>query len=137
VVNNSAHFVSTVSSERILENEIMVSTDVESLFTNVPIDAAVVAALQTLKSDPALRTLTQIMDLLNFISTYPQYYGSIYEQQEGAAIESQVSAVIVNLYMESFQEPAIATSPHKPRIWKRYLDDTFTVLDHGSVDSFL
>ena len=39
--------------------------------------------------------------------------------------------------MESFEEQAIASSPYKPRIWKRYVDDTFTVLDRGSVDSFL
>ena len=44
-VTNSAHFVSTVSDETILDNEIMVSFDVESLFTNVPIDAAVQTAL--------------------------------------------------------------------------------------------
>ena len=39
--------------------------------------------------------------------------------------------------MESPEEQAIASSPYKPRIWKRYVDDTFTVLDRGSVDSFL
>ena len=39
-MTNSAHFVSNVSNETILDNEIMVSFDVESLFTNVPIDAA-------------------------------------------------------------------------------------------------
>ena len=37
-VTNLAHFVSTISSETILDNEIMVSFDVESLFTNIPID---------------------------------------------------------------------------------------------------
>ena len=143
-VNNSAHFVSTISSETILDNEIMVSFDVESLFTNVPIDAAVEAALQKLENDPNLAdrtTLTpaQIADLLNFVlrSTYFQYNGSIYEQREGAAMGSPVSAVIANLYMESFEEQAIATSPYKPRVWKRYVDDTFTVLDRESVESFL
>ena len=50
---------------------------------------------------------------------------------------SPVSAVIANLYMESFDEPAIATSPYYPRVWKRYIDDTFTVLDRKSVDGFL
>ena len=45
-VTNSAHFVSTISNETILDNEIMVSLDVESLFTNLPIDAAGQAALQ-------------------------------------------------------------------------------------------
>jgi len=70
-------------------------------------------------------------------STNFQYNGSIYEQQEGAAMGSPVSAAITNLYKKSFEEQAIATSPYKPRIWKRYVDETFTVLDHGSVDSFL
>ena len=128
-VTNSDHFVSTVSNETILDNEIMVSFDVESLFTNVPIDAAVQAALQKLEDDPSLAdrtTLTpvQIADLLTFIlrSTYFQYNGSIYEQKDGAAMGSPVSAVIANLYMESFEEQAITTSSYELRIWKRYVD---------------
>ncbi|XP_078382363.1 uncharacterized protein LOC144665059 [Oculina patagonica] len=120
-VTNSAHFVSTISSETILDNEIMVSFDVESLFTNVPIDGAVQAALRKLENDPSLAdrtTLTpaQIADLLTFVlrSTYFQYNGSIYEQREGAAMGSPVSAVIANLYMESFEEQAITSSSYKP-----------------------
>ena len=71
-VTNSAHFVSTVSNETILNNEIMVSFDVESLFTDVRIDAAVQAALQKLENDLSLAdrtTLTpaQITDLLTFV----------------------------------------------------------------------
>ena len=95
----------------------MVSFDVTSLFTNVPIDAAVQVALQKIENDPSLEdrtTLTpaQIADLLTFVlrSTCFQYNGSIYEQREGAAMGSPVSAVIANLYMESFKEQAITTN---------------------------
>ena len=118
----------------------MVSFDVESLFTNVPIDAAVQAALQKLENDPnfadrTMLTPAQIADLLTFVlrSTYFQYNGSIYEQKDGAAMGSPVSAVIANLYMENFEEQAITTSFYEPRIWKRYVDDTFTILDRENV----
>ena len=118
--------------------------DVESLFTNVPIDAAVQAAMQKLENDPSLADRTkltpaQITDLLTFVlrSTYFQYNGSIYEQKDGAAMGSPVSAVIANLYMESFEEQAITTSSYEPRIWKRHVDDTFTILDRENVGDFL
>ena len=143
-VTNSAHFTSVISSEKIQDHEIMVSFDVESLFTNVPIEGVVQAALRKLESDPTLAdctTLTpaQIADLLDFVlrSTYFQYNGSIYEQREGAAMGSPVSAVIANLYMETFEEQAIESAPSKPKIWKHYVDDTFTILDRDRVDSFL
>ena len=139
-VTNSAHFVS--SNETILDNEIMVSFDVESLFTNVPIDAIVQAALQKLENDPCLADRTtlmsvQIADLLTFVlrSIYFLYNGSIYEQKDDMG--SPVSAVIANLHMESFEEQAITTSSYEPRIWKRYVDDTFTILDRENVDDFL
>ena len=50
---------------------------------------------------------------------------------------SPVSAVIANLYMEEFEEQAITTASYKPKIWKRYVDDTITILDQNSVDNFL
>ena len=78
-------------------------------------------------------TPAQITDLL----TYFEYNGSIYEQLEGAAMGSLVSAVIAYLYMESFEQQSISSSAYKPRIWKRYVDNTFTILDCGNVDSFL
>ena len=97
-----------------------------------------------LENDPNLAdrtTLTpaQIADFLTFVlrSTYFQYNGSINEKKDGAALGSPVSVVIANLYMESFEEQAITASSYEPRIWKRYVDDTFIILDRENVDDFL
>jgi len=141
---NSANFSSIISSEKIRDNELMVSFDVESLFINVPIDGAVQATRRKLETDPDIENRTsvtpaEIAGLLDFVlrSIYFQYNGWIYEQQEGAATGSPVSAVISNLYMEVFEVQAIESTPYKPKIWKRYVDDTFTIFDRSIVDSFL
>lgn len=39
----------------------------------------------------------------------------------------------MNLYMEKFEEQSMITSPQKPKIWKRYVDDTSTILDLNDV----
>ena len=50
---------------------------------------------------------------------------------------SLVSTVIANLYMEKFEERVITTATYKPKVWERYVDDTFTILNKGYVDGFL
>ena len=39
--------------------------------------------------------------------------------------------------MKIFEEQAITTLLYEPRIWKRYVDDAFTILDRENVDDFL
>ena len=50
---------------------------------------------------------------------------------------SSVSPVVANIYMEMFEELALTTAPHAPRIWKRYVDDTFCIMEAEHVDHFL
>ena len=69
--------------------------------------------------------------------TYFSYGGHFYEQKEGAAIDSPVSALVAHLYMEFFEELALETAPTRPRLWKRYVDDTFCILRKVSTEELL
>ena len=55
----------------------------------------------------------------------------------GAAIGSPISPKVANLFMEDFEVQAIMTSPSPPVLWKRYVDETFTIIHKQHKDSFL
>lgn len=52
---------------------------------------------------------------------------------------SPLSPVIANLFMEDLEIRAIQTAPLKPKLWLRYVDDTFVIWTHGRehLNSFL
>ena len=105
------------------EGETMVSFDVSSLFTNVPISKAVDIIRKRLEEEDSLEDRTplspqRVAELLQLClrSTYFSFNGELYEQREGAAMGSPVSAVVENLYMEFFEEIVLRTAPAKPLI---------------------
>ena len=141
---NSKHFPETMREITIGEDELLVSFDVSSLFTNVPIGEAVQVIQAKLREDDSLAERTplspdRVAELLDMClrSTYFSYGGEFYEQREGAAMGSPVSAVVANLYMEFFEELALESAPSRPRLWKRYVDDTCCILRKGDVDGLL
>ena len=64
-------------------------------------------------------------------STYFCVDSQFYEQTDGMAMGSPLSAVIANFYMEDFETKAIEKATHKPACWYRYVDDTFVIRPHG------
>ena len=97
-VLNSKHLVGTMKEVLVEAEEALVSFDITSLFTNVPIDEAVDVIHRKLTEEeedlvewtplPAER----IAELLQLClkSTYFSYNSEFYEQRKGAAIDSPI-----------------------------------------------
>ena len=61
----------------------------------------------------------------------------MYEQVRGAAMGSPLSPIVANLFMEDLETKALATAPSTPKIWKRFVDDTFTIIQRADKEAFL
>ena len=81
----------------------------------------------------------QIISLLEFClkTTYFQFHGRSFEQLQGQVMGSPISPIVANLYMEDFENKAMNTAECSPSIWKRYVDDTFVVIDATKKQGFL
>ena len=81
----------------------------------------------------------QIISLLEFClkTTYFQFLGRFYEQLQGAAMGSPISPIVANLYMEDFEIKAISSAEYPPSCWKRYVNDTFVVIQAARKEKFL
>ena len=112
---------------RLGKNDILVSFDVVSLFTNVPVEEACNIAKERLLSDTTLSQRTNLSpenvhDLLKLCLTTTcfQWREKFYEQTNGAPMGSPLSPVMANLFMEEFEKKALATATLKPGFWFRY-----------------
>ena len=107
------------------------------MFTNVPIDEAYNIAKERLLLDNTLHLRTtlsreNIYDLLKLCLTTTCFqWREFYEQTHGALMESPLSPVVANLFMEEFEKKALATSTLKPGFCFRYVDDTLSSWAHG------
>ena len=49
---------------------------------------------------------------------------------------SPISPIVANLYMEEFEINAISSSLHPPYLWKRFVDNTFTIIKSSEKKGF-
>ena len=116
----------------------MVSFDVVSFFTNMPVDDALRSISTLLSNNDTMeeRTTFTAGDIcylteLCLRATYFQFGDQFFEQVDGAAMGSPLSPIVANLYIETFEKEALASPVTTPRLWLRYVDDTFVIWTHG------
>ena len=144
-IKNSQEFVRVVSDECVADNESMVSFDVKSLYTSLPIGRTLDVVRERLRLDETLDCRTplnadELVGLLEICltSTYFVFQERYYRLSDGVAMGSPVSSVVANIFMEHVEETALVTAKElKPRIWRRYVDDVFSVLKRVHVAAFL
>ena len=110
-VKNAKHLVDELKDLKLDEEDMFVSHDVGSLFTNTPIPQSIEIIKNRLQKDKSLKKRTlltpdDIVELLNFIltTTYFVFREQVYQQKFGTAMGSPVSPIVANLFMEDLEQ---------------------------------
>ncbi|CAH3195997.1 unnamed protein product, partial [Porites evermanni] len=104
-LQSTENFIDAIRTIQIPDDHKLVSFDVKSLFTSIPLQLALDCTENAIKNSTVELPLPteDIMDLLNLClsSTYFQYNGKHYKQLHGTAMGSAVSVVVAEIVMQN------------------------------------
>ncbi|XP_066988226.1 uncharacterized protein [Macrobrachium rosenbergii] len=105
--------------------------DVESLFTNVPVDETIQMTLDRVYGDPTTPYLNipehafhVLLEICTQKAPFSNHRGHMYTQIDGVAMGSPLGVLFANFYMGTVEQ-RVFEDIHQPRMYVRYIDDTF------------
>ena len=114
-------------------NGIMASMDVESLFTNVPVDETIDLILDRVyrdESTPKLKipehALKSLLQICTKKAPFRTHKNQLYVQEDGIAMGSPLGVLFANFYMGVVEE-RVFSEHNPPSKYARYIDDTFVI----------
>ena len=130
-VRDSFHFAKEISGIP-CENKVMASLDVESLFTNIPLDETIQICVENLPDDSPFDS-TAAKKALNLCTKEGIFLfnGNYYNQCDGVAMGSPLGPTLANAFLSHFEPKWLAECPEqfKPQYYRRYVDDIFVLFD--------
>ena len=132
-IESSMQFLESIKNTP--SNTEIASIDVESLFTNVPVDETIQLILERVYGDtetPSLKiprpALKSLLELCTKKAPFTSHRGDLYTQIDGVAMGSPLGVLFANFYMGSVEE-RVFTTITPPPTYCRYVDDTFVAVN--------
>ena len=136
-VKNSKSFVQKVKLGKIPLNYKIVSFDVQSLFTNVPLDQAISIILNRKINIDKCRSQIKELHYLYTKNVHFSFDNNIYIQNDGVVLGSPLGPVLVNIFMVELECSVISCLADKLNNWRIYVDDTICYIKADSSDYVL
>lgn len=104
---------------KLQEKDLLVSSEVMSLFTRVPGKDTQQVMSQHIPAE--------VKDLIRHVltTTYFLFDGTFYELTNGVAMGSPLAPIVVKIYMKKFEQEVLSTAKKQSTHWYRNVDDTF------------
>jgi len=121
---------------------LLCTVDVVGLYPNIPHDDGLAAVKKALDSreDKTISTesLLELTELVLKNNIF-EHDNRFFKQKQGTAIGTKLAPPYAILFMDDLEQKLLESSPLKPFVWWRYIDDVFLIWQHGeeSLKQFL
>ena len=129
MLKSPKEFVDIISNKT--PRGIIASLDVESLFTNVPVDETITMIMDEVyrsNNEPLDIPETYLRELLVACTKEAPFRGPdgcLYQQIDGVAMGSPLGVLFANFYMGIVERRVLNNNELRPHIYGRYIDDIF------------
>ena len=136
------HFLQLIKDLKVQPNTILVTVDVNSLYTNIQHGDDIEAIRECLTRNNEDAQVTNFTcQLLEHVLTknYFTFNDKQYIKTSGTAMGTRCALNYAILFMAVLGDKFLAQQSTKPMVWKRYINDIFMIWDHTEteLDHFL
>ena len=141
-VSSTKEFIDKVRGIQPPPGYVMISFDVVSLFTNVPLEKTIDIIMKKVYKEKLVKTkikeeqLRQLL-LLCTKEGHFTFNNETYIQTDGVMMGSPLGSLIANIYMCELETNLIPTFGQTIQFWTRYVDDTFAFIEPTSIQAVL
>ena len=106
--------------------------DVTSLYTNIPHEEGIASVCKAYdnfhSNNPPIQTpyLREMLTLILKENSF-QFNEKNYLQIHGTAMGTKMAVAFANIFMADIETQIVSQSVVKPTVWKRYIDDIFSL----------
>ena len=141
--NSTDHFLNNLKCFSLMPNMKVVSFDVVSLYTNIPLIETINIIADTLYSVNSFKTPPFPKEsFIKLLTIATQgifiYKDKIYKQTDGVAMGSPLGPSLANFFLGNLEKVNIMNSPYAPSFYSRYIDDICAIFTNtDNIECFL
>ena len=141
-VKNTKTFLDEMKNIQIGVDQHLISFDVTSLFTNVPLLHTIDIILRRIYDEKAIQTNIKKADMRDLLlmctkNVHFNFDGKTYAQIDGVAMGSPLGPVIAGIFMVELETTLCPLLKNHIILWRRYVDDILCIIKQGSRDTIL
>ena len=132
-IEDTKEFIKYIESTKLPKDCILCTLDVSSLYTNIPTEDGIYAALQAIENwenkdplCPPTSWLKKLLELILYKNVF-RFNDKFYIQKQGTAMGTKMAPAYANIFMGTLESRILSETNPSSTHWKRYIDDIFLV----------